>query len=170
MIGDRLGTTCQAQTRLLPFVHRGSLRSGGRAPRSGGEREDVFVPSECVYISCVGMCVCTWSRGGGTQDSQGQGGPRSVPLSLLSPETNPVKPTRLGHKKTENKASKQRASLLSANGSKSSLHVVTADERIIKRRAVLTERSHTAQHHSVLFTACSAITATLISFTYSADV
>lgn len=152
MMGDRLGTTSQAETGLPAFVHGESLRREGR--EGGGEdgvsticllREKVCRSERmCLCgVRCVGMCVCVEPE---RHKQTGRGGPQSVPLPLLSPETNPLKPTRLCHKKTENNnKSKQRTSLLSPNGFKSSLPVVTADERIIKHRTVLTERSHTVQ-------------------------
>lgn len=108
-------------------------------------------------VRCVGMCVCVEPE---RHKQTGRGGPQSVPLPLLSSETKPLKPTPLCRKKTENNnKSKQRTSLLSPNGFKSSLPVVTADERIIKHRTVLTERSHTVQAliHSTTVCLCMCI-------------
>lgn len=68
----------------------------------------------------------------------GWGGPQHVlPLSL--------NPTLLHPKKTGNNKSKRRTPLVSSNGFRSCLPMGTADERIIKPRGVLTERSHAVQ-------------------------
>lgn len=69
-------------------------------------------------VRSVGMCVCMEPE---RHKQTGWGGPQSVPLPLLSPETNPLKPTLHHHKETDNNnKSTQRASLLSPNGFESS--------------------------------------------------
>lgn len=67
MMGDRLGTTSQAETGLLPFVPRESLR---REWREGGGKDGVSticllrekVCRSVCAVEDVSVCVFAWSR------------------------------------------------------------------------------------------------------------
>lgn len=119
MMGDRLGTTSQAETGLLSFVHRGSLRreeEGKMESQQSAFRESKVWRGERIClcgVRCVGMCSCVELK---RHKHMGWGKPQPVLLLLLSRETNSLKPTQHCRKKTENNnKSKQRTSLLSSN-------------------------------------------------------
>lgn len=174
VMGNRLGTASQAETGLLPFVHGGFPQEGGGGGKDGVsticllreksmqklERDVLVRWKMCLYV-----CLC-WSRR--ETNRRGGVGPSLSRCRFCLQKQTPLNPTLLHCKKTENNnKSKQRASLPSPNGFKSSLPVVTADERIIKHRAALTERSHAVQaaiHATTvcLFIACSGIRTILI--------
>lgn len=121
--------------------------------RSMQEQENAFVwCNMCWYVCLLLLCVCVRVCERRRQDQKGGAGPQSVPLPLLSPATNLLNQLCSATKTENNNNSKQRTSLLSPNGFKSSLPVVTTDERIIKHRTVLTERSQRGRlslRHSV---------------------
>lgn len=114
------------------------------------EEEEDRVSTMCLVRKTeLRQCLCGGRRvcvGAGEEES------RSVPFTPLSPETSPLK-TQLCHRKKRHK-SKQRTSILPPNGLRSSLPAVTADERIIKGWARLTDRSHAAQAAIHATTAC----------------
>lgn len=58
MMGDRLGTTSQAKTGLLPFVQGESLRRRGEGGLEGKTQSLNNVPSEREKYAGARGCVC----------------------------------------------------------------------------------------------------------------
>lgn len=55
-MGDRLGTTSQAEAGMLPFVHRGSLRREGRGGEDGCLNNPPSEGEKYAGVRCG--CVC----------------------------------------------------------------------------------------------------------------